>query len=78
MTGSLHVVDEYALSPMQQGMLSQTLDAPAGGVYSIVVSYRLHGPLDPARFAEAWRRVIAHQANSENNSARRHPDQAVS
>jgi len=60
MTGSLHVVDEYALSPMQQGMLSQTLDAPAGGVYSIVVSYRLHGPLDAARFAEAWRRVIAH------------------
>lgn len=60
MTGSLHVVDEYALSPMQQGMLSQTLEAPAGGVYSIVVSYRLHGPLDTARFAEAWRRVIAH------------------
>src|SRR5687767_6305493 len=60
MTGSLHVVDEYALSPMQQGMLSQTLEAPAGGVYSIVVSYRLHGPLDTARFAEAWRRVVAH------------------
>ena len=60
MTGSLHVVDEYALSPMQQGMLSQTLEAPAGGVYSIVVSYRLHGPLDAARFAEAWRRIIAH------------------
>jgi hypothetical protein len=60
MTGSLHVVDEYALSPMQQGMLSQTLDAPAGGVYSIVVSYRLHGPLDAGRFAEAWRCVIAH------------------
>jgi condensation domain-containing protein len=60
MTGSLHVVDEYALSPMQQGMLSQTLEAPAGGVYSIVVSYRLHGPLDAVRFAEAWRRVIAH------------------
>ena len=60
MTGSLHVVDEYALSPMQQGMLSQTLEAPAGGVYSIVVSYRLHGPLDTSRFAEAWRHVIAH------------------
>ena len=55
-----HAVDEYALTPMQQGMLSQTLAAPGEGVYSIVVSYRLRGPLDTASFVEAWRRVVAH------------------
>jgi hypothetical protein len=60
MTTSIRAVDEYPLTPMQQGMLSQTLAAPGEGVYSIVVSYRLRGPLRPAVFAEAWRRVVAH------------------
>ncbi len=51
--------DMYELSPMQQGMLYHTLeDASRSGMYSIVVSYTLHGPLDRAAFARAWQLVV--------------------
>jgi hypothetical protein len=51
--------DMYELSPMQQGMLYHTLEAEGAAMYSVVVAYRLHGPLDAAAFARAWQLVVA-------------------
>jgi amino acid adenylation domain-containing protein/non-ribosomal peptide synthase protein (TIGR01720 family) len=53
------VEDLYPLSPMQQGMLFQTLLAPQSGVYVEQMRIRLDGSLDPRRFEEVWRQAVA-------------------
>jgi hypothetical protein len=51
--------DEYELSPMQQGMLYDTIASPEPGMYCIVVSYRLNGSIDVPALFDAWRTVVA-------------------
>ncbi len=53
------IEDQYALSPMQQGMLFETLLAPQSGVYVEQMSIRLEGNLETSRFEAAWNKVIA-------------------
>ncbi len=48
----------YPLSPMQQGMLFHSLQAPESGVYFEQLVCSLHGALDTAAFARAWQQVI--------------------
>ncbi|HZP49296.1 MAG TPA: amino acid adenylation domain-containing protein [Vicinamibacterales bacterium] len=48
----------YPLSPMQQGMLFHSIDAPHSGVNVEHVLCRLAEPLDIPRFLGAWQRVI--------------------
>src|SRR5712692_1993606 len=56
---ALSFVDQYPLSPMQQGMLFHSLDAPRSGVNVEHVLCTLTEPLDVGRFVEAWEQVIA-------------------
>ncbi len=51
------VEDLYPLSPMQQGLLFDSLYA-GGGVYLLQLACTLRGDLDPAAFAEAWRQLV--------------------
>jgi amino acid adenylation domain-containing protein len=57
-------IDEsFPLSPMQEGMLFETLLAPGKGVYWQQWAFALSGQFDPALFAEAWNTLLArHEA----------------
>ncbi|WP_156964509.1 non-ribosomal peptide synthetase, partial [Methylocapsa aurea] len=58
--GAAHGVEDlYPLTPLQQGILFHALYAPRSGVYVVQLSCALRGPLEPAAFAAAWRRVAA-------------------
>ncbi len=48
------VDDAYPLSPMQAGLLFETLYAPESRAYHVQAGYRLRGALDPERFRAAW------------------------
>jgi len=50
--------DIYELSPMQEGMLFHTLQAPASGVYVEQLVCTIRGALDHALFARAWQLVV--------------------
>jgi amino acid adenylation domain-containing protein/non-ribosomal peptide synthase protein (TIGR01720 family) len=50
--------DLYPLSPMQEGMLFETLAAPGAGLYVTHMSCALYGELDEDALADAWRAVI--------------------
>ncbi|HEX7793390.1 MAG TPA: condensation domain-containing protein [Vicinamibacterales bacterium] len=52
------VEDAYQLSPMQQGMLYDTIQSSRPGMYCIVVAYRIEGRLDGGRLFDAWRAVL--------------------
>ncbi len=52
----------YLLTPMQQGMLFRTLDAPGTGIYVEQASYRLAGEVDLEALKAAW-----------DEAVRRHP-----
>ncbi|MGE8360383.1 non-ribosomal peptide synthase/polyketide synthase [Pseudomonas sp.] len=54
-----HIEDVYPLSPLQQGMLFQSLLHQESGVYLMQDRYRIGGPLAVEPFLEAWRRVVA-------------------
>ncbi|AKJ99447.1 peptide synthase [Pseudomonas chlororaphis] len=57
------IEDVYPLTPMQEGMLLHTLLEPGTGLYYMQDRYRINSELDPQRFAQAWRAVIArHEA----------------
>jgi amino acid adenylation domain-containing protein len=49
----------YPLSPLQQGMLFHTLEAPQSGMYFEQMSYTLSGDLHIPAFKQAWQQVIA-------------------
>ena len=51
------IEDLYPLTPLQQGMLFETLYQPRSGLYIEQLSCVLEGPLDSAAFEQAWRQV---------------------
>jgi amino acid adenylation domain-containing protein/non-ribosomal peptide synthase protein (TIGR01720 family) len=53
-----NIEDLYPLSPLQQGLLFHTLEAPGSGVYVVQVACNLRGELDAAAFELAWRRTV--------------------
>ncbi|GAB1543624.1 non-ribosomal peptide synthetase [Scytonema sp. NUACC21] len=54
-----NVEDIYPLSPMQQGMLFESLYAPASGVYFEQLSCTLTGNLNVRVFEQAWQYLVA-------------------
>jgi amino acid adenylation domain-containing protein len=52
----------YPLSPMQQGMLFDTLYASSSGVYFVQVAWTLRGGLDAPAFLRAWQEVVDRHA----------------
>ncbi|WP_442941022.1 amino acid adenylation domain-containing protein [Nostoc sp.] len=58
-TNSKNIEDIYPLSPMQQGMLFESLYAPDSGVYFEQLSFTLKGELNVAAFEQAWQQVVA-------------------
>ncbi|BAZ43881.1 amino acid adenylation domain protein [Chondrocystis sp. NIES-4102] len=50
----------YPLTPMQQGILFHTLNAPDRGLYIIQSSYKLKNLINITAFKEAWQKVIDH------------------
>jgi amino acid adenylation domain-containing protein len=52
------VEDVYELSPLQQGMLFQTLHAPDSGMYFHQTAYTLQGAVDARAFHRAWQKVV--------------------
>ncbi|SFH84047.1 non-ribosomal peptide synthetase [Albimonas pacifica] len=53
------ILDVYEMTPMQAGMLFQSLLDPQTGAYVQQYWGRLSGPLDEAAFRDAWAAVIA-------------------
>jgi amino acid adenylation domain-containing protein len=53
------LVDRYPLSPLQQGMLFHSLQAPGSGVYVSQLVCALHEALNVPAFEQAWQRVVA-------------------
>src|SRR6185369_5731747 len=56
------IEDIYPLSPLQQGMLFQSLYAPAAGAYIVQRSAELVGEMDVAAFGRAWQELIDRHA----------------
>ena len=56
------VEDIYALSPMQHGMLFDSVTVEDSGMYLIQLEYFLRGPLDAARFEASWQATLANHA----------------
>src|SRR5262245_25639804 len=53
----------FPLSPLQQGMLFHSLEAPGSAMYVLQVCGEFRGDLNVAAFARAWQHVVArHQA----------------
>jgi amino acid adenylation domain-containing protein len=52
----------YPLTPLQKGMVYQSLRSPQSGLYVQQLAGRLREPLDVASFKGAWSRLIAHHA----------------
>ncbi|HYH79305.1 MAG TPA: amino acid adenylation domain-containing protein, partial [Longimicrobium sp.] len=54
--------DAYPLSPLQEGMLFQTLYEPGSGVYVGQLRFALRGELDVEAFRRAWAGVLGRHA----------------
>ena len=52
----------YPLSPMQQGMLFDTLYASESGMYFVQIAWTLRGGLDATAFLRAWQEVVDRHA----------------
>lgn len=53
-----NIEDIYLVSPLQEGLLFDTLNSPGDGVYFQQLKFRFDGPLDVAAWERAWRKVI--------------------
>ncbi|HEV2733851.1 MAG TPA: condensation domain-containing protein, partial [Longimicrobiaceae bacterium] len=53
------VEDLYPLSPLQQGMLFQSVDGGEAPPYVVQIAYTLHGELDAGALRRAWETVVA-------------------
>uniref|UniRef100_A0A8J6ZUI5 Condensation domain-containing protein n=1 Tax=Desmonostoc muscorum LEGE 12446 TaxID=1828758 RepID=A0A8J6ZUI5_DESMC len=53
-----NIEDIYPLSPMQEGMLFESLYAPDSGVYFEQVICTFNGNLDVEAFEKAWQQVV--------------------
>ncbi|HET7010422.1 MAG TPA: amino acid adenylation domain-containing protein [Anaerolineales bacterium] len=53
---------EFPVSPMQQGMLFHSREAPESGVYVQQIVSTIEGPLDIRAFSEAWKRLVERHA----------------
>ncbi|MFN6515779.1 MAG: non-ribosomal peptide synthase/polyketide synthase [Nostoc sp. CreGUA01] len=58
-TNRQNIEDIYPLSPMQEGMLFESLYAPDSGVYFEQITCILTGNLDIKTFEQAWQQVVA-------------------
>lgn len=56
------VVDAYPMTALQTGMIYHRELAPESGVYHIVLSYRVGGPMDPEAFRSAVEAVMDRHA----------------
>lgn len=56
------IVDAYALTPMQEGMLFHSLYEPGSSLYFTQLGCRIQGPLDAAAFRKAWEEVVQRHA----------------
>ncbi|MBX9258018.1 non-ribosomal peptide synthetase, partial [Desmonostoc muscorum CCALA 125] len=57
-TNRQNIEDIYPLSPMQEGMLFESLYAPDSGVYFEQVICTFKGKLDVEAFSKAWQQVV--------------------
>jgi amino acid adenylation domain-containing protein len=57
-TNRENIEDIYPLSPMQQGMLFESLYAPESGVYFSQVSCTLTGNVNVPTFEQAWQKIV--------------------
>jgi amino acid adenylation domain-containing protein/non-ribosomal peptide synthase protein (TIGR01720 family) len=57
------VEDLYTLSPMQEGMLFQSLFEAGTGVYLTQVTCELSGELDSSAFEQSWQQVVNRHAS---------------
>src|SRR5437899_5101134 len=55
---SREIENIFPLSPMQQGMLFESLYAPDGGARIVQLCYTVEGPLDRALLQRAWERAV--------------------
>ncbi|TAE53185.1 MAG: non-ribosomal peptide synthetase, partial [Nostocales cyanobacterium] len=55
-----NIEDIYPLSPMQSGMLFESLYAPEGGVYFEQTTFTLNGELNVTAFTKAWQKLVNH------------------
>ncbi|MBW4698402.1 MAG: amino acid adenylation domain-containing protein [Aphanocapsa lilacina HA4352-LM1] len=55
------IADLYELSPLQEGILFHSLDAPDPGMYCVQLRFELQGALDVDIFARCWQLVIDRQ-----------------
>ncbi|HEX6863424.1 MAG TPA: amino acid adenylation domain-containing protein, partial [Thermoanaerobaculia bacterium] len=56
------IEDVYRLSPLQEGMLFESLYAPEADAYVVQVSWTLGGDLDPAALRRAWEELVRRHA----------------
>ncbi|MCB0079929.1 MAG: hypothetical protein KDE47_03320, partial [Caldilineaceae bacterium] len=57
-----NIEEIYALSPIQEGLLYETLYAPDSGIYCTQLCLTLREPLDVGAFQAAWQQVIDRHA----------------
>ncbi|HKX32175.1 MAG TPA: condensation domain-containing protein, partial [Blastocatellia bacterium] len=60
--GDDRIEDAYGLSPMQEGMLFQSLANPRSGIYFEQGMCTLRGGVDLSRFEDAWREIVQRHA----------------
>src|SRR4026208_1736521 len=53
-----NVEDLYPLSPLQQGLLFHSIDAPGSGLYVEQLSCTLHGDVDLNAFERSWQETV--------------------